>query len=240
MDPLYNTNEHKPLWNKAEAINTLTAEPTIYQLKKRTKKGDGAAAEMLRQIYVETNQPEKSKKWAKKGAELGVAESMFWHSCYVYEENFETSMYWLVKACDKNHIPSMIKMGDLFRDGVLWEEDNLYIHKMEADICKAICWYKNASDAGSILAKIRIGDAKLRSRNYASALKWYQRTEKSNSPPGIRKIGDLYRKGLGVPKDRGKAREYYGRAKELGNPSAKKALYSMDHPILSFFSSIFH
>ena len=56
--------------------------------------------------------------------------------------------------------------------------------------------------------------------NYTEALSWYLRAAESGNAEAMRKIGNLYREGLGVEQDPGKAVEWYLKAIDGGDAPA--------------------
>ena len=62
----------------------------------------------------------------------------------------------------------------------------------------------------------------------AKALKWNQEQADKGDPAGLLRMGERYRDGDGVPKDLGRARDYFTKASAAGSPSAADALSKLN------------
>jgi hypothetical protein len=63
--------------------------------------------------------------------------------------------------------------------------------------------------------------------DHAEAMKWNLRAYKQGHSEGANNIGELYEKGLGVPKDMEQAKSWYKKASVLGNAEATERLKKM-------------
>jgi TPR repeat protein len=59
------------------------------------------------------------------------------------------------------------------------------------------------------------------------ARQWYEKAAAGGKTFAMVQLGDLYRLGLGVPKDATQARKWYEAAAAAGDASASKALRGM-------------
>lgn len=65
-------------------------------------------------------------------------------------------------------------------------------------------------------------------QDYNEAVKWYEKAEKLDAPFGIFRLGMLYKDGLGVSRDRRKAKELIRRAADMGLEQAVRVLDRMN------------
>jgi len=225
-----------PLVYKKEAGGNYT---THADLKKAAREGDGTAAYRLAKIFEETNEHKKAKKWANKGAELGHTESMYCLSQLCFKSNFDRTMYWLQEGANKHHEKCMITLGDYFRRGVVVPEDDDNTLILQSNQALARSWYQKASDEGNINAKIRLGNMDFKIREYGNALGWYRNAEEFGSGEAMARIGDHYRKGLGVEKNLDLARNYYNRAITAGYHDGKLGLEALDNKVKHLARGVF-
>ena len=61
-------------------------------------------------------------------------------------------------------------------------------------------------------------------QDYKLALKWYRKADSLGNVEALNNLGYLYDEGLGVRRDRTKARDFYTRAAEAGNAGAQMNL----------------
>lgn len=54
-------------------------------------------------------------------------------------------------------------------------------------------------------------------RNNREALKWYRLAAEGGNPDAMRRLGEMYERGAGVPKDNAKALEWYERARKASD-----------------------
>jgi len=64
--------------------------------------------------------------------------------------------------------------------------------------------------------------------NYAESMKWNLKAYKQGHSEGANNIGELYEKGLGVPKDIKKAKTWYKKSSVLGNTEATERLERLE------------
>jgi hypothetical protein len=83
-----------------------------------------------------------------------------------------------------------------------------------------------AAEAGIPYAQVTLGWWSMRGEygvliNYEDAMTWNMKAYQQGHSEGANNIGEIYERGLGVPADREKAREWYGRASAYGNVEAQ-------------------
>ena len=89
------------------------------------------------------------------------------------------------------------------------------------DYGKALEYYQQAADAGSIDALGTIGYMYVMGegveQDYAKALEYYQKAADQGNASALYNLGVMYQDGEGVEQDYAKALEYYQKAADLGD-----------------------
>lgn len=95
---------------------------------------------------------------------------------------------------------------------------------VERDDSKAVKWYFDTAHKGHAPSQHMVGEYWLRAAasglqgDPAAALSWFGLAADQGHAPALLELGHLHRDGVGVPRDRDKALELYGRAAEAGLP----------------------
>jgi len=209
------------------------------ELKRAAEAGDGAAAFQLARFYMKTTEElDKALIWAEKGADLGNTKAMYLCAKLSFSENIVKTCGWLNEGAKRGDEKCMLALGDYNRKGVWDKKRETFL--VAPDLNRANTWYQLASNLGSVKAKIRLGDMAVKFSCYKDAMQWYK--DASGSKPGSQKdkakalcrIGDLFRKGLGVKANSDLARSHYQRALDGGYLKARAKLDAMDHKIKHF------
>ena len=90
-------------------------------------------------------------------------------------------------------------------------------------------WYEKAAGNGHGEAAYYLGNLYAAGsielkQDYKLALKWYRKADSLGNVEALNNLGYLYDEGLGVRRDRTKARDFYTRAAEAGNAGAQMNL----------------
>lgn len=78
----------------------------------------------------------------------------------------------------------------------------------------------DAANAGDVGAQIAAGDVEFEHGNYVEAMHWYMLAAEQGNPKAQASVGTLYRAGLGVNRNCSRAREWFLRASNQGDPVA--------------------
>jgi len=81
---------------------------------------------------------------------------------------------------------------------------------------KAQEWYLVAAQSGNAEAQNSVGSMLQDRRKYSEAREWFEKASAQAHPQGTNNLAFLYDLGLGVPRDRAKAKELYISAAKLG------------------------
>jgi len=99
---------------------------------------------------------------------------------------------------------------------------------VQADVGKAVEWYRKAADSGNPEAQNAMGIMYMSGdgvyRDKPAAVAWYRKAARQGYPDAMFNLGAAYYNGDGVPIDDGSAFAWFTLAKEAGNPNAAKAL----------------
>lgn len=125
---------------------------------------------------------------------------------YNVERNYKKAEYWYLKPAKRNHIPSMIALGKLYK----MAEPELGLARNPN---KAFSWFSKAAKLGSAYAWYELGvlyengDGVF--QNYKSAFNSYKSAADGGFLQAHAKLGMCYQKGMGVKKDIKAAIKHY-------------------------------
>lgn len=130
-------------------------------------------------------------------------------SCCFYNREFDEAKTYLQLAANNGHVEAMYYLGQYYD-----------VRNMQG---LATIWFLKAANKGHVDAYSALGccyekgDAEL-------AIKYYKEAADRGSSLGMANLALCYYMGKGVAMDKVKAYEYYTKASELGNDSAKQIL----------------
>lgn len=125
------------------------------------------------------------------------------------------------RAASAGHVPSMVELGSCYFTG-RW---------IQQDVNKAVEWWNQASQRGSLEADIRLAAAnilgQIHTENPDTALSLLRTTAKEGSLLSDLAIAYCYEKGILVPQSKGEAYAMYRKTMMRGSESAYRALRRM-------------
>jgi tetratricopeptide (TPR) repeat protein len=97
------------------------------------------------------------------------------------------------------------------------------------DFIKAIALWRKAEEKGCTnidkacysWTLVEVGNTAFNAQNYVAAFELYRKAADMGNPSATNNLGELYRDGMGVPKDLAKAKELFTKAVKLGSENAK-------------------
>ena len=217
---------------------------SFFWYKKAAEKGNMMAMSALSKLYFRgwgTNiDKEKSRQYGsasfrtiKKLAKTGNTKAQYYLG-YMYsaglgvKKDEQESMFWNLKAANKNHLWAMVNVGHAYENG----------NGVKSDSKKALKWYMRAADSGDAAAMNNIGgfyrDGKSGEKSYVKAMKWFKKAADKNSVFAMGNVGYLYYRGKGVDKDYKEAMKWYRAAAEGGHGYSMKKiadLYKEGHGV---------
>ncbi len=130
----------------------------------------------------------------------------------------EKALKWYMDAAQIGDAYAMTEIGCMHDD----QQDGPY-----DDPQQAIKWYQKGIQKGDTFGRAYLGamyswDPRVRDVDKAMTL--LERAAEECNPLGMKYLGDLYRDGIGVPRNCDKAKEWYQRAIDFDEPAAMTAL----------------
>ncbi|MEW5925935.1 MAG: CHAT domain-containing protein [Gemmatimonadota bacterium] len=119
------------------------------------------------------------------------------------------AVHWLKRAADeKRSVEAMRRLGALYQN--------------EQKYDTAFTWFRDAVKAGSLEARIDIGQMYEQGQGTRQDLEMavclYQTAAEAGSPRGMLIMGRIHENGIGVPRDDDRAQEWYRKAAAVGSP----------------------
>ena len=136
---------------------------------------------------------------------------------YCVDSDLEKALYWYEKGALYGNVWSCTKAGEMYRDGI----------GVKKDIERAIYYFKCAAlngDLRCIEYLIQLGN--LENDHNKETIDWaikiLENHAESGNADAIKRIGNMYLKGLSVEKNIEVASKWYKKGAELGDASCKK------------------
>ncbi|MEP3045221.1 MAG: tetratricopeptide repeat protein [Roseibium sp.] len=201
-----------PLSELAEAAEAGDADAQ-YVLGRRYAKGEAGVRNKVKGAY----------EWYQKAAEQGHADAQYFlGDAYrfgrgLWEEDTTEAHLWFEKSAVQGDPWTAYALGLMYENGEGVDEDPQ----------TAFAWYRKAADGGEVIsALLKVAEAYLEGgvadTDAAEAAIWFERAAEAGSTKAETRLGDLYRKGLGVAKDLETAKSWYQRAAEEGDEDARQ------------------
>ncbi len=160
-------------------------------------------------------------KFFLKAAQQGHVEAQFklgicYRRGWGETQDYDKAVKWYREAAERGHADAQNSLGTRYKkgQGVLRNPD------------KAKEWYLKAAEQGNAIAQKNLGICFMDNFDYDNAFRWFQKAADQGEVEAEEALGVFYEHGhgLGVPKDRNKAIEWYRRAAQHGNKLAIKHL----------------
>jgi TPR repeat protein len=156
-------------------------------------------------------------KWYRKAAEQGDVDGQLnLGNCYFdgfgVGINEIVAVKWYRKAAEQKSADAQRRLGDCYRDGLGVIQDRAIAMKL----------YSKAAEQGNVDAQHRLRDAK----KATETIERYGKAAEQGDAEAQLKLGDWYRDGSGVAKNRDEAVKWYLKAAEQGNAEAQCRLGS--------------
>ena len=165
--------------------------------------------------------------WYEEAADAGNDNAMFsiWSMYKELMEGIEGQKldYQQLLECLENedHEWAMINIGYMYAEG-------LGVYK---DYQKALEWYEEAADRGSILAMNIIGKMYWNGvgvrQDFEQAMGWFKEAAARGNALAMARIGSMYLEGMGVNEDYQQAMDWLERAADAGNANAMFCIGAM-------------
>lgn len=201
--------------------------------------GDSASAIFIGRMYLKglavACDYEEALIWYRKAFNMGYVEASqetqrialeFYNGNTLLGQDFSSAFQWfkyLATVC--NDDVAMYYMGKMYFDG----------HGVNKDYKEALKWFIKATESGNNVAERAIMDSAnifYNSREYSKpdyqrAFQWFNYLAKKGNAVGMRRMGSLYYRGLGVTRDYDKAFRWYKKAADAGDYYASTIIEKM-------------
>jgi TPR repeat protein len=170
--------------------------------------------------------------YAEKGdptAQLNLG-SNYYQGWFGKPKDYGLALKWFQKAADQGNGMAQYYIGEMYELGLGVKEDR----------AQAVHWYSIAANSGERWAVTAIKDLNdpehqvvvgysfykghFRTHNFEKAFNCFQRAASQGNADAQGYLGEMYEKGEGVTKDKKMAVDWYIKAENNGNKSAKYAL----------------
>ncbi len=117
-------------------------------------------------------------------------------------------------AANKGDVKAQVRLGDMYERG--WG--------VTKDLNAALGWYTKAASNGSAEAKSSIGCIFLSQQDFEKAAYWLRLGAEAGDLKAQSNLGNMYLKGVGLPKDTVEGMKWIRFAAEKGDPTAQNNL----------------
>ena len=207
----------------------------------------GSAKALYYRAFWFIHDPKEKWLKIKQAAELGCPEAMmFTADMYANSNAYATSLYWLKNAATAGHVKAMIKLGISYEEGTLGQKDierALEYYELASQAGAAEAKYRMAllyekgkhvirdkqkalqllaeasadcCDASYHLAELCEGGG-IAKRNERLMAKYYLLAAEHNHVNAMQRIAYCYENGIGVVKDKDKAKYWKKRYEDMND-----------------------
>ncbi len=164
----------------------------------------------------------KAEEFYIRSAQKGYADAYFslgsaYHSGGCFKKDYKKALYYYEKAIQKGVSIAQENLAAMYRRG----------QGVPKDIDKAIQLYEALVEKGDDSAKYaayQLGNIYL-FRDTSKAIRYFHISMEKGYPDAQYRLADLYKRGIGVPKDIHKAIGLYEELVKKGGRNARKAAY---------------
>lgn len=204
----------------------------LYYIKQAMKQGFTRAHLWLAHKYKKGEYVEKNIYKAltalDEACKLGDVEAMFERGCdFIKSNQYELAFERLSQASSKNHIPSIIKLGFLYADGI----------GCDKNLDEALTYAQKVLDLGGH-CELLLGYIYTKKKDYKKALKWFKQGDENEDRICSYNLGIFYNNGYGVKVDKKKGFECFLKSANNGYSSAQIAVAKKYHNEQKFNKAI--
>jgi len=152
---------------------------------------------------LESQNPTEAARWYRSAAERGDVHAQM-QMAFMYEnghgvpEDGAQAIEWYRKAAAQGDRDAGFWIAYLYKDG----------HGTPKNMEEAVRWYKWAAEKGDSRAYASLGEYYMDTGNYPEAISCFRKAAGENAR-GQFYLGEMYEKGLGVPRNLNKAAYWY-------------------------------
>jgi uncharacterized protein len=204
------------VWLQATDHRTTTDPVVAYKAwMNLAQQGDAAAQAQIARFYLEGIGVPRSDAdaliWARKSAEQQSVDGqgllgLMYHIGRGIERNDTEAMRWLRMAAERGDVSAQYNLGVLYDQGYQITKNDpqwpALVEKTRADLIEHPDWVIPQPQPSSVF---RLTDLN-------SAVEWYRKAAEQSNAGAMLNLGNLYKRGRGVPKDTNTALKWYRRA----------------------------
>ncbi|MES2694373.1 MAG: tetratricopeptide repeat protein [Verrucomicrobiota bacterium] len=203
---------------RIKALKADNAPNGIAALTKKAEAGDAKAMMQLAEKLAPTNRP-AAMDWVKQAADKGEGRAMLALALQTYATDKPAALEWLKKAVATGDPEATFRQAGMMFQGT----------DVPKDVPGAIALMKEAADAGFPPAQFEMGRIILGGNapfpaTPAAGAELIRKAAEANFPQAVALMGELFERGMGVPKNDARALDYYERAQKLGVQQAGAAI----------------
>lgn len=138
-------------------------------------------------------------------------------------ENEKSAMTLFDEAFEEGNVNTKLLYAKMYEDGVGVTN--------KPNPVEAVYWYTQAAEQGSVEAQAHLGCIYMYGKNsfpvYDKAVYWLGKAADQNDADSQNRLGELYEKGLGVPQNSLKAKDFYEKAATNSDYKSHEAQYNL-------------
>lgn len=208
----------------------------------------------------------KAYELLKRAAEQGDAEAQFsmWRIYFNglgVQENKQEALTWLHRAAGAGSLDAMTVLGNMYQEAVVVEEDKvlailyynfaskhgntgaktalgaMYFHDENfKDEDKGFKLLQEAAEEGDSTGQFMYAFALQSKKDYENAFKWFMAAAEQGNADAMNELAQYYEFGIGVQKNKKKAKDLYKLALDNGCAEAKEGYNRLNAAAKSWFS----
>ena len=188
------------------------------------EQGDDAARYSLGVMYFDgrgaTQDHDEAAKWIKLAAQSNAkAQALLG---FMYEkgrgvpQDLVEAANWFRRAAIQGDVDGQIRLGLAYLEG----------QGVSQSLAEATAWFQKAAvprtpETRDVLGIGEAAEIAAPKTSGEAAAAGYRKAAEQNDPAAQKKLGEIYRRGLGVPTDHDEAIKWFRRAADLGDGSAE-------------------
>jgi TPR repeat protein len=159
--------------------------------------------------------------WIKKSVEQGYTPAYLWLGCHYAEVSRDGAegIKWVRKAAEQGDVKAQTFLGVSCFEYYFFNESYVPQDKTEA-----VKWLRKAAEQGYVLAQVLLYKLFHGDGYKGDAVYWCRKAAEQGDAYAQYSLGNCYKDGYGVPKDKEEAIKWFRKAAEQKNEDAIKAL----------------
>ncbi len=199
-------------YQKAKELGDEEAEEALSRFEPLAKKTSPQGSTNKEQSTGNSNRKNpKGDEYFDLGKKYYYGE----HGSYV---DYEEAVRWYQEAAKLSHADGQFWLGLCYMRG----------EGVVRDDKQATSWFHKSAENGNVDAQYRLGECYYKGigvkQSFETAISWLAKAAKHSNAKACYLLGECYENGTGCVADKKLAKQYYLKAKELGDDEAEEAL----------------